>query len=68
MGRMKELFIELQEENEERQMYYGDTPSGHQCPNCLETKMVEQITDNDYECLFCGHELILLPDGTLKLN
>ena len=68
MGRMKELFIQLLEEDEDRQLYYGKTPNDLQCPNCLETKMLEQITDNNYECLFCGHNLILLPDGTLKIN
>jgi uncharacterized protein (DUF983 family) len=47
---------------------YSETPNDRQCPNCLETKMVEQVTDNDYECLFCGHNLILLPDGTLQIN
>jgi uncharacterized protein (DUF983 family) len=68
MGKMKELFIQLLEEDEDRVMYYGTTPNDRQCPNCLETKMVEQVTDNDYECLFCGHSLILLPDGTLQIN
>lgn len=68
MGKMKELFIQLQEEDEDRQLYYGETPNDRSCPNCLETKTLEQITDSNYECIYCGYELTLLPDGTLKIN
>jgi uncharacterized protein (DUF983 family) len=68
MGRMKELFIDLQEEREEKEMYYGHTPSDNPCPNCGETKMVEQITESDFECLYCGYQLIKLEDGTLKIS
>lgn len=68
MGKMKELFIDLQEEREERELYYGHTPSDLSCPNCGETKMVEQVTENDFECLYCGYHLIKLEDGTLQIN
>lgn len=65
---MKELFIDLQEEREEIEMYYGHTPSDKSCPNCGNTKMVEQITENDFECLNCGCQLIKLEDAALKIS
>jgi uncharacterized protein (DUF983 family) len=68
MGKMKELFIELQEENEDRAMYYGITPSSDTCPNCLETRMIEQTVDQYFECLYCGHMLIKHRDGSYQIT
>lgn len=66
MGRMKELFIELNREDEDKQLYYPDTPSDLTCPNC-NSNNVESFTRHYYDCMNCGYHLVLVDNG-LKIN
>jgi predicted RNA-binding Zn-ribbon protein involved in translation (DUF1610 family) len=58
MGKMKELFIELQEQEPqnipvEEPVYATDVP----CPNCLKSNLT-QISAVDYVCDKCGYDFI----------
>ena len=66
MGRMKDLFIELEREREDRSSYYPNTPSGHTCPNCNSLD-VEPISVDYYDCMQCGYHLVLV-ENELRIN
>lgn len=59
MGRMKELFMELEEKQEFEQHLEQSSvfDSGILCPNCMKTNLVEH-SDVDLYCEGCAQEFI----------
>ena len=66
MGKMKELFIELERDHEDRTTLYPSTPSGYQCPNCNSLN-VEQISTDYFDCMTCGYHLVLV-ENEFRIN
>lgn len=66
MGKMKELYMELQEQEEQLSNYYRKSSafSDIQCINCSYYS-VEKVTDNSYECLHCGIHLTKVNDSMI---
>ena len=59
MGKMKEIFIEMQEK-EETQNYLEDSSvfdSGILCPNCFKSNLLEYSAEDLY-CETCAQEFI----------
>lgn len=67
MGRMKELFIEMLEQEpldvpQEYPVYTTDML----CPNCTESTLV-QMSHDDYACDRCGQDFISV-EGSLRFK
>ena len=66
MGKMKELYMELQEQEEQLSNYYRKSSafSDIQYINCS-SYSVGKVTDNSYECLHCGIHLTKVNDSMI---
>jgi hypothetical protein len=63
MSKMKELFMQLEEERESFESHYGDLEvlSDVKCINCNQYKL-EKVAENAYECLYCGINITEVED------
>ncbi|TXG83064.1 MAG: hypothetical protein E6R13_04315 [Spirochaetes bacterium] len=69
MGKMKELFIELQEQ-EERDVMLEEQSSFQTdilCPNCTTTTLHECSAEDLY-CEHCGYEFIKVSESTVRFK
>ena len=68
MGRMKDLFIQMQEEQYQgnpaeylkehaSRMYEGMSPSNFLCPNCMKEHLA-YTGDHELTCIKCGQDFI----------
>ena len=80
MGKMKQLFIEMQEQAaqeardqagmnvpEEPMMTSNKTPA-IMCPNCYKGYLVFNWKTNEANCEKCGHEFVHVGDNTVKFK
>lgn len=67
MGRMKELFIEmLEQEPLDVPQEYPVYTTNILCPNCTESTLV-QMSDVDYACDTCAQNFVSV-DGSLRFK
>lgn len=59
MGKMKEIFMEIQEQEAEQEKIEQASvfDSGIMCPNCFKTNLIE-FSQHDLYCESCGQEFI----------
>lgn len=59
MGKMKEVFMEIQEREEAQENLEQASvfDSGILCPNCLESNLIE-YSQEDLYCEMCGQDFI----------
>ena len=72
MGRMKELFMKMQEENYQGHPeefianYSKELSTKHTCPNCSQAHLREK--NDDLYCYKCGYEFVLVDENTIRFK
>lgn len=70
MGKMKELYMRMLEQQEsEAQLHIPKEPSEIDilCPNCMKKKLVFHSTTN-IDCMNCGHKFVLVDAQTVRFK
>ncbi len=78
MGKMKELYIQMQEEEYEgnpseyiaehiNRINEGFSATNILCPNCVKEKLA-QDSETDLKCFKCGYDFIKIDEKTVKFK
>jgi len=69
MGRMKELFIQIKEQEEAQEIIEQASvfDSGILCPNCQKTNLIEYSAEDLY-CEVCGYDFIRIEGNHIRFK
>ena len=78
MGKMKELYIKMLEENytedpseyiknHANKIYEGFSTTNILCPNCMKEKLA-QDSETDLTCFKCGHDFIKINKNSVRFK